>query len=296
MEYKVSNITSEYDFSICGASYAGNPKDNTMMYITKKVEYLLTNLSGRKNCLVFVENGMQVNAELKRDNYFIFSDNAQFEYAKIASDFSNMQREIEKSLKYQLTEEGYYIGKNVKIGDNSYIEPGVLIGHNVSIGKNAVIMAGAVIKHAVIGDNFVCNENAVIGDYSFTMAEDNEGNKFRVPSLGRVVIGNNVEIGACDDIAQGACGDTTIEDYVKIDALVHIGHEAYLCKNSVITAGAIVGGFVKMAEHSYLGINSSIRNRISLGNNCIIGMGTNVTKSVEANYTVVGNPAKPMRK
>jgi UDP-3-O-[3-hydroxymyristoyl] glucosamine N-acyltransferase len=294
MRYSVSNISGKYDFYVEGASYAGNPRNNTMMYITKKVEFLTSNLKGKSECLVFVEDGMVIPDELKEKNCFVFSANPQFEYAKFAEQFALEQRRLEMNTGYRLTEDDYYIGSNVTIGENAYIEPGVLIGHNVTIGKNALILAGAIIKHAQIGNNFVCNENAVIGDYSFTMAEDADGNKFRIPALGRVIIGNNVEVGACNDVAIGACGDTVLEDYVKLDGLVHVGHDAHLRKNTEVTAGAIIAGFVEMEEHSYLGVNSSIKNRIRLGANCIVGMGANVTKSVDENVTVVGNPAKPL--
>jgi UDP-3-O-[3-hydroxymyristoyl] glucosamine N-acyltransferase len=294
MRYSVRNISDKYDFYIDGASYAGEPRNNTMMYISKKVEYLVLNLKGKSECLVFVENGMDIPDGLQEKNCFVFSSNPQFEYAKFANQFAQEQRRTEKEIGYTLTTGGYYIGANVTIGANAYIEPGVLIGHNVHIGHNAVILAGAIVKHAEIGDNFLCNENAVIGDYSFTMAEDINGNKFRIPSLGRVIIKNNVEVGACNDVAIGACGDTILEDFVKLDGLVHVGHEAHLRRNTEVTAGAIIAGFVDMEERSYLGVNCSIKNRIHLGANCIVGMGSNVTKSVEANLTVVGNPAKPL--
>ena len=91
-------------------------------------------------------------------------------------------------------------------------------------------------------------------------------------------------------------GDTVFEDYVKLDALIHTGHESWLGKNTEITADGIISGFVKMEEHSYLGVNSTVKNRINLGRNCIIGMGANVTKSVPDNCTVAGNPAKPLVK
>ena len=87
-----------------------------------------------------------------------------------------------------------------------------------------------------------------------------------------------------------------IEDYVKIDVLVHVGHDAHLCKNVEITACSIVGGFSTLKEKSYLGLNSTIKNRLKLGTNCIIGMGANVIKSVPDNCTVAGNPAKPLVK
>lgn len=296
MQYNVKNISEEYDFFIEGVSYAGAPRNNTMMYISKKVGHLVERLSGVKECLIFVENGISVSKELKQENCFVFSENPQLAYAKFATAFESEQRKQEKVWGYSLKEGGYYVGKDVSIGENAYIEPNVLIGHNVRIGDNAVILSGAVIKHAFIGNDFLCNENAVIGDYGFTMADDENGNKYRIPTLGRVVIGDFVEIGACADVAAGACGDTILENYVKVDALVHIGHEAHLHKNTEITAGAVIGGFAELDEHSYVGINSSIKNRIYLGKECIVGMGTNVTKTVEERMTVVGNPARPFSK
>lgn len=285
-----------YDFLITGASYAGYPRNNTMMYISKKVGHLIENLYDFEQCLVFVEKGISVPDEIKEKNCVVECDNPQYEYVRIAGVYYKMKCEEEKKLSYILTDDGYYIGDNVNIGDNSYIEPGCLIGHNVTIGNNATILFGSVIKHSIIGDNFMCNENAVIGNFSFTMAEDTEGNKIRIPALGRVIIGDNVEVGACNDIACGACGDTVLEDYVKLDSLIHIGHEAVLRKNTEVTAGVIVAGFAEIDEHSYLGINSSIKNRIHLGRNCYVGMGTNVTRDVEPEITVVGNPARPLQK
>lgn len=296
MLYNVNGISKEYNFFITGASYAGDPQDHTMMYISRKLGHLVHMLSGRKECLVFLDTGIEIPEELKKDNCFIITDNPQYAYAKFANRLAGEQKKREAEWGYSLTEGGYYVGNNVTIGMNACIEPGVLIGHNVVIGNHAAIMAGSVIKHAEIGDYFLCNENAVIGDYSFTMAEDDLGNKYRIPALGKVIIGNYVEVGACNDIAIGACGDTILEDYVKLDGLVHIGHEAHLHRNTEVTAGAVVAGFVEIGDHSYIGINSSIKNRIYLGENCVIGMGANVTKSVEAGITVTGNPAAPFRK
>ncbi|WP_337537591.1 DapH/DapD/GlmU-related protein [Suilimivivens sp.] len=292
MRVNVCTINNAYDFYIDGASYVGAPREHTMMYISKKVEDLIKNLQGKKYCLVFAENGIQVPEILKKENCFMFSDNPQYMYAMFATKLTNEIRKQEAQWGYKQDKKGFFVGQGVTIGKNAYIEPGVILGHNVKIGDNAVILAGSVIKCATIGNDFLCNENAVIGDYSFTMAVDLKGDRIRIPALGRVIIGNNVEIGACDDIATGTCGDTIIEDNVKIDALVHIGHEAHLKKNTEITAGTIVGGFAELGEHSFLGINSSIRNRIRVGENCVVGMGTNVTKKVEAKSVVVGNPAR----
>ena len=195
-------------------------------------------------------------------------------------------------MKFNLTSGGYYVSEDVNIPDDAYIEPNCVIGPDVQIGKNARIFAGAIIRRTTIGNDFIANENSVIGANGFTMTEDEEGNKFRIPTLGRVIIGNHVEVGAHDNISCGSGGDTVIGDYVKIDALVHLGHDVSLQKNVEITAGGVIGGFGKLGEHSYVGINAVLRNRINVGENAVIGMGSVVTKLVEANITVAGNPAR----
>lgn len=292
MVYFVNKLNADYNFTVDGVSYIGNPKMNTAMYVSKKVAHLVKNLEGFRNCLVFAEEGIEVTDKLKQQNCFVFSENPQLSYARFVSELAREKYNIDCKRKYKLTDSGYYLGENVHIGCNSYIEPGCLIGHDVVIGSNATILAGSTIKNAVIGDEFFCNENAVIGSTSFTMYEDENGNKCRIATLGKVIIGNYVEIGACNNVAAGGCGDTIIEDYVKLDGLIHIGHEAHLHKNAELTAGIIVAGFADIGESAYIGINSSIRNRISVGSHSIIGMGSNVTRSVEAKKTVVGNPAR----
>lgn len=292
MEYAVNSIDSNYNFMVAGVSYIGNPRENTAMYVSKKVAHLVNNLSKIKNCLVFAEDGIEVSGELKRQNCFIFCQNPQLSYAEFVNDFAEEKYSMDSKRKYKLTDAGYYLGENVQIGCGSYIEPGCLIGHDVVIGENAKILSGSIIKNAVIGDDFFCNEKAIIGSTSFTMYEDENGNKCRIATLGKVIIGNHVEIGAGNNVAAGGCGDTIIEDYVKLDGLIHIGHEARLHKNAELTAGIIVAGFADIGEKAYIGINSSIRNRISIGSRSVIGMGSNVTKNVPPDKTVIGNPVR----
>ena len=244
------------DFLVEGVSYIGAPRTNTAMFVTCKVGHLIQNLSGIAGCLVFAETGIEVPKEISENNSIIFTDLPQYDYAVFVRQFAEMRFERERKRKYIFTENGYYIGENVKIGENAYIEPGVFIGHDVIIGKNARILSGTVIKNAVIGDNFFANEKAVIGTSGFTMTVDRQGNKMRIPTLGKVIIGNFVEIGTQANISCGSGGDTIIDDHVKIDALVQIGHDAHLMKNIEITAGVILGGFVNIGENAYIGINA----------------------------------------
>lgn len=291
--YSASRINPSYDFDIYGVSYIGDPKSHTAMYVTKKIGDKLQALTNVEHCVVFVETGMEVSEKACNNNLIVFSDNPRLAYVRLATDLACMRRQEERKHAYRF-KNGSYISESARIGAGVYIEPGCRIGHNVVIGDKAVLLTGTTINHAVIGDNFLSNEYAVIGANGFTMADDADGNKIRIPALGGVQIGDNVEVGAHDNISRGSAGDTILHDNVKLDAFVHIGHDAVIHNNVEVTAGAIVGGFDEIGENAFIGLNAILRNRIVIGRGVTIGMGAVVTKSVEDSVTVIGNPAHPM--
>lgn len=286
----------ELNFDVTAASYIGRPINNTAMYITKKVERLLANLYDVEHCLVFCDDTIDIPIALYQKHRFIKSRNPQLEYSKYVNTIAIELEQKKKERKYTLNEGGYYIGENVKIGSNAIIEPLCFIDHDVIIGDNARIFSGSKIRNAIIGDNFIANENSVIGSYGFTMANDENGNKVRIPTIGKVVIGNNVEVGMLANISVGSAGNTVIDDFVKIDAFVHIAHDVRLENNVELPAGTIIGGFDILERNVFIGINSTLRNRITIGENSVVGMGSVVTKNISKNSLVVGNPAKPFEK
>lgn len=281
--------------NIIGVSYAGTPKDHTAMYISKKVDYLLENLYHVNNCIVFAETGMNIPNELLAKHRFIISDNVQAAYANYLQEIYNNRKKEEISRRYTLTEDGTYIGENVSLGENVYLEPGSLIGHDVVIGSNTIIKSKAIIKNSIIGDNCLINEMAVVGANGFTIARDEGRNLLRIPSLGRVVIGNNVEIGAQDNISVGSAGSTIIDDNVKIDALVYIAHDVHIGRNVQIAGGTSIGGYCQIGEDTFVGFNTSIKNRIKIGKAVTVGMGSVVIKDVDSNSVICGNPSRKIR-
>lgn len=295
MENEYDKVISDAVFSVKGASYVGSPVSDSAMYITNKVQHLLDNLYDVDNCLIFAESGMIIPDLLQTKHRFVFADNPQLTYAKFAEHFNKEKQKKENAIPFDNVK-GAYISQKAVVARDAYIEPGCVIGPGVIIGENACLLAGCVIKNAVIGANFIANEYAVIGSNGFTMATDTYGNKCRIPSLGKVKIGDNVEIGAHDNISRGSAGDTVIDDNVKLDALVHIGHDVHLYKNVEITAGSIIGGFDTLEDNVYIGLNSSLRNRITIGEKSIVGMGTNVISNVSKKVTVIGNPAQIMKR
>lgn len=282
--------------AVTGVSYIGRPQPNTAMYVTAKVGHLCENLRGVTGCLVFAEEGTEVPVDVLEKNDFRFSDNPLLAYVEFTRGLEATRDVQEHAIPYHQTESGALISETATIGEGAYLEPGVVVGPGVTIGRDATILAGAVIRHSTIGDRVVINEHAVVGAQGFTMARDASGDLVRIPTLGGVVIGDDVEIGAHDNVSCGSGGDTVICNHAKIDALVHIGHDAYIGRNVEIPAGVVVGGFCEIGNDAFVGVGAVLRNRIVIGDGATIGMGAVVTKSVDAGVTVVGNPARPFER
>lgn len=289
MEYNVSQINTEYDFTITGVSFIGKPKDCTVLFVTKKVKNLLKNLSQINNCLVFIQTGLDIPEGYKKNNCFIVSDDPQLDYARFAVKLNEIEKEKDRKRKYTFSSGGFFIGENVKLGNNVVIEPGCRIGHDVIIGDNVFVGFGSDINNAEIGNDFVCQGRSAIGVDAFFMAEGEH--KFRIPSFGKVYIGNNVDISSNVTIERGFNSHTIIKDNTKIDSNVCIGHDVVAGENVVITSGASIAGLVNIGKNVYIGMNATIKQRLNIGDGAMIGMGSVVISSVKDGISVFGNPA-----
>lgn len=159
------------------------------------------------------------------------------------------------------------------------------------------IHSSAVIADCVeIGKNVRIGPNCTIGFEGFGFEGDDEGIYYRFPHVGKVILGDNVEIGANTCIDRGALEDTIIGEGTKIDNLVHVAHNVKIGKNCMIIALTCLGGGVVIEDGAYVGIGAGIRNQITIGEKAFIGMGAVVVKDVAPGVTVIGNPAKPMRR
>ncbi len=164
------------------------------------------------------------------------------------------------------------------VGANSIIEHNVVLHSGTRIGKNCRIRSCSSIG----GDGF-----------GFERLDD--GTPMRFPHLGGVVIGDNVEIGALNSIAKGALSDTFIADYVKTDSLVHIAHNCFVNESALITACAELSGGVTLGKRVWVGPNVAMMQKVTVGDDALIGLGAVVTKNVCARTIVAGNPAKKIR-
>ena len=271
-------------------SFIGDPISDSVLYVGKKVEDKLDNLQKVSGCLIFVENGVGVSESLQEKHQFVFTDNPTLAYTEYTRRIADELDKSERGMKYALTDGGYYLGEDVLLGTNVYIEPGALIGHQVSIGDNSTVLAGAVIKNAIIGKDCLIKEYALIGGQAFMMATDNEKKVYRIPCLGDVVLEDHVEVGSFTTVCRGSNTSTKLCEYVKLDDHVHVGHDVVLEKRVFLTAGSVLGGYVYLGEDVYVGLNAAIKQMVKVEAGSFISMGARVGRDVQATSGVFGVP------
>lgn len=188
------------------------------------------------------------------------------------------------------------VDKDAIIGENVYIGPYCVIG-KATIGDGCIMDVNVRIHDCVtMGKNCHVKAGAVLGGEGFGFEKDAEGNRFRFPQIGDLIIGNDVEIGSNTCIDRGALSDTIIGSYTKINNLCHIAHNNVIGENVEITGCVNLSGGNVIEDYVWISPNSSLRGYIHIGKGAIIGTGAVVTKNIPAGETWVGNPARKMEK
>jgi UDP-3-O-[3-hydroxymyristoyl] glucosamine N-acyltransferase len=180
------------------------------------------------------------------------------------------------------------IGRNTGIGARSLIGAGCVIGNDVTLGENVCLHANVTIYDGcVIGSRVILHSGAVIGADGFGIAMS-EGRWLKVPQIGRVVIGDDVEVGANTTIDRGAIGDTVIEEGVKLDNQIQIAHNVHIGAHTAIAACAGIAGSTKIGRYCRIGGASGIVGHMTIADHVEISAHTLVTKSIEKPGTYSG--------
>jgi UDP-3-O-[3-hydroxymyristoyl] glucosamine N-acyltransferase len=189
------------------------------------------------------------------------------------------------------------VGDKVTIGKNVKIYPGTFIGDGVRIGDGTVIHAGAkVYEGCTIGRDCVIHAGVVIGGDGFGFAPLPDGSFKKIPQLGIVEIGNNVEIGANTVIDRATLGATVIRDGVKLDNLIHIAHNVEIGENTVMAAQTGISGSTRVGRGVMIGGQVGIVGHIKIADGVKINAQSGVSKSIEEkNKGVTGSPAGDFR-
>ena len=190
-----------------------------------------------------------------------------------------------------------YVGPNATIGE-CVIESGVqihsncVIGAGVIIGKNTILMPNVIIlDECVVGANCIIHSGVVIGSDGFGFAPQESGAYVKIPQLGRVVVKDDVEIGANSTIDRATLGDTLIEKGVKLDNMIQIAHNVEIGAHTVIAAQTGIAGSTKIGSHCVIGGQVGFAGHLTIGDGVQLQGQTGVTKSIPSAGAFQGTPA-----
>jgi UDP-3-O-[3-hydroxymyristoyl] glucosamine N-acyltransferase len=187
------------------------------------------------------------------------------------------------------------ISTSANIGEGTVIQPNTFIGNNVTIGKNCLIHSNvSIYDHTVIGDNVIIHAGTILGADAFYYKKRETGFD-QLISGGRVVIENNVGIGALCTIDKGVTGDTTIGEGTKIDNQVHVGHDTVIGKKCLIASQTGIAGCVIIEDEVTLWGQVGTTSGITIGSKAVVLGQTGVTKSIEGGKSYFGTPVEESR-
>jgi len=186
------------------------------------------------------------------------------------------------------------IAAGATIGEGAVIDAYAVIGPGVVIGAQSHVGAGATIAHCIMGARAAILPGARIGQAGFGFVAGPDG-PVRVPQLGRVMMGDDVEIGANTTIDRGALGDTAIGDGVKIDNLVQIGHNVRIGRFSILAAHVGISGSTVIGEGALLGGKVGVADHVTIGDGAQIAAGAGVMRDIGPGEKWGGLPARPFR-
>lgn len=258
-------------------------EENEISFISSD-EYL-KHLSGKSNCLIIISDNIAISDEnislLKVKNAYI----SFVQLLKIIQ-----EKFLRKGSKIS---DKANISETAKIGENAIIMDGVFIGDNCKIGDNVKIYPNvSILDRTEIGDNCIFHSGAVIGSDGFGYVENKDGSYIKIPQLGYVKIGDDVEIGANACIDRAIAGTTEISNGVKIDNLVHIAHNVEVGENSAFASQVGISGSVRIGKRVRMGGQAGSAGHLEITDDVIIMAQSGVAKSVEKPGVYFGSPIK----
>jgi UDP-3-O-[3-hydroxymyristoyl] glucosamine N-acyltransferase len=192
-----------------------------------------------------------------------------------------------------VVEAGAIVGREARIGRGTVVAAGAVVGFRVAIGRDGFVGPGASVTHALIGDRVIIHAGVRIGQDGFGFAMG-PGGHLKVPQIGRVIIQDDVEIGANTTIDRGALKDTVIGEGTKIDNLVQIGHNVVVGRHCVLVAHVGIAGSTELGDYVVVGGQVGIIGHTKVGSGAQIAAQSGVTGEVPPGAKLCGSPARPI--
>lgn len=287
-----------------------NIQKDSFVYVLH--EKWLNSVEASHCTLVLVAKSLKDKIPKTTQKVWFVCHNPELFMAKIKTDFILSTPYRNKNLPLKAT--NVFIPDSATISDSAIIAPGVVLGENVVIGQNTYIGANTVIEaHVTIGDNTTIHPlvyighscrignscevlpNTCIGSEGYGYAHDERWNHYRIPHSGRVVLEDDVHIGANCSIDRGSLEDTLIRQGTKIDNQCHLAHNSVIGKNGLITAQFGMAGSSTIGNNFVSGGKASVTGHISITDNVQIGGMSGVTKSITESGQYGGFPLQKMQ-
>ena len=236
----------------------------------------------------------------------LLSENPKLAFIDLITAFYEERRPVAKIESDAVIAKSARIGKNcyighhvvikedVIIGDNSVIEDNTVIGHGCHIGSNCRVANNVSIDYCLMGDSCYIYTGARIGQdgFGFTVVE---GRHKRIPQVGRVIIGNDVEVGANTCIDRGALDDTIIGDGTRIDNLVQVAHNDKIGRCCILVAQTGIAGSCTFGDYVVCGGQTGFADHLNVGSGAQVGAQSGVMRDIEPGAIVMGTPTVPFK-
>jgi UDP-3-O-[3-hydroxymyristoyl] glucosamine N-acyltransferase len=193
-----------------------------------------------------------------------------------------------------IIEPGAVVSREATIGSGTTIAAGAVVGYRVVVGRDCYVGAGATLMHAIIGNGVIIHPSVCIGQDGFGFIMSATGH-MKVPQIGRVIIGDDVEIGANSTIDRGSLSDTIIGEGTKIDNLVQIAHNVVIGRHCVIVAQSGIAGSAELGDFVVMGAHSGVINHVKVGSGVQIAGMAHVKNDVPPGTRMGGTPARPFK-
>jgi len=193
-----------------------------------------------------------------------------------------------------IIEPGAIIGREARIGPGTTIAAGAIVGYRVFMGAGCYVGPGASVTHALIGDRVTLHAGSRIGQDGFGYDMSAQGH-FKIPQIGRVVIDDDVEIGANSTVDRGFLSDTRIGAGTKIDNLVQVAHNVVIGRHCIIVSQSGVAGSAQLGDFVIMGAHSGVVEHVKIGDGVLIAGMAHVKDDVPAGARMGGTPARPFK-
>lgn len=293
-----ARLVGDGQVEVSGFAPLSDAKQNQLAFLANPL-YRNEALSSQAGCLIVSEADhvfLNSQANTKAHN-FLITQNPYALFARISQLFEKQSAEVSVAGIHPsaVIEEGAivapsatigpfcHIGKNAKVGEATVLKANVALGDNATIGNGSLIYPNVTIYHGCqLGDRVIIHSGTVVGSDGFGFAPDlAAGEWVKVPQVGKVVIGSDVEIGSNTSVDRGAMADTVIEDGCKIDNLVQIAHNVHIGSLTVIAGNTAVAGSTRIGKMCMIGGSTSFSGHLTIADRTTISGGTTIIRSIE---------------